>query len=98
MLCSGLDATPWRDHAKLVVVTPDGLALGASLATLLGALTNMSVQSWADFSARLPDEGAAGQQGGAEQVGGGRRGCRVLRGAAMLRMPCCARSGRCITT
>ncbi|PSC75686.1 LRR repeats and ubiquitin-like domain-containing protein isoform A [Micractinium conductrix] len=51
-----LRRTPWRQRAKLVAVTPDGLALSPPLASLLPALSNLSVQSWADFSRRLPPD------------------------------------------
>lgn len=49
-----LRRTPWRGHTKLVMVTPEGLPLTQPEAQLLPPLSRLSVQSLADFSARLP--------------------------------------------
>ena len=67
-LYPGLQATPWRRHIKLVVQTPEGLAMSDMVQVLLGSLTNMSTETLADFSSRLP-EGSGG-------VGGGGSGSR----------------------
>ncbi|PSC69482.1 hypothetical protein C2E20_6958 [Micractinium conductrix] len=53
LLYSLLRRTPWRQHAKLVVVTPEGIALTGAEAALLPPLSGLSVQSMADASARL---------------------------------------------
>ena len=52
-LYSLLGQTPWRAHAKLVLLTPEGLGLPGFVGPLLAPLTNLSVLSLADFSARL---------------------------------------------
>ncbi len=49
-----MDATPWRDHIKLVVQTPEGLRSFEPMQLLLETLTNISVETVADFSTRLP--------------------------------------------
>jgi hypothetical protein len=49
-----LRRTHWRSHAKLVMVTPEGLPLTQPEAQLLPPLSSLSVQTLADFSARLP--------------------------------------------
>ena len=67
MYYSLLRRTPWRRHAKLVVVTPDGLPLTQPEAQLLPTLSTLSVQSLADFSRRL----LPGYRPG-EEVSGGR--------------------------
>ncbi|KAL4451870.1 hypothetical protein ABPG75_007532 [Micractinium tetrahymenae] len=48
-----LRRTPWRAHAKLVSVTPEGLPLTQPEAALLPLLSPLSVQTMADFSSRL---------------------------------------------
>ncbi len=59
-----LRRTSWRQHIKLVMVTPDGLPLTTAEAALLPPLSGMSVQSMADFSRRLPPGMKQGQQVG----------------------------------
>lgn len=49
-----LRRTPWRAHAKLVSVTPEGLPLTQPEAALLPMLSPLSVQTMAEFSSRLP--------------------------------------------
>lgn len=71
--------TPWQQHLKPVMLTPDGIALTSIEAGVLPALGPLSLQSFADFSARLPPGTAPGVQfGGSVQVGqegpGGRQG------------------------
>lgn len=61
-LHGALRLTPWREHVKLVVVTPQGLAPTQPQAGLLPPLSNLSVQSMADFSRRLPAAEQLGQQ------------------------------------
>lgn len=57
-----LRRTPWRQHAKLVVVTPDGLPLTQPESQLLPTLSKLSVQSLADFSRRLLPGHQIGQE------------------------------------
>jgi hypothetical protein len=57
-----------------VVVTPEGLAMTPPEAQLLPPVTQLSVQTWADFSRRLPPEYDPLAQG----VRPGRRWGRVL--------------------
>lgn len=49
-----MQATPWRDHAKLVVVTAEGLRMPDWNADMLQPLLNLKVETLADFSSRLP--------------------------------------------
>lgn len=65
MLYSLLARAPWARHAKLAMVTPEGLAMPAHLPGLLAPLTNLSVETLADFSARgwLPPPQARGVAG-----------------------------------
>lgn len=53
-LLSALEATPWREHIKLVLLTGDGLGMFPHLELILGSLSTMSAESFADFSTRLP--------------------------------------------
>lgn len=62
MYFSLLRRTPWRHHAKLVVVTPEGLPLTQPESQLLPPLIRLSVQTLADFSRRLPAGFQPGQQ------------------------------------
>ncbi len=57
-----LRRTPWRQHAKLVVVTPDGLPLTQPESQLLPTLSKLSVQTLADFSRRLLPGHQIGQE------------------------------------
>lgn len=57
-----LRRTPWRHHAKLVVVSPEGLPLTQPEAQLLPPLSRLSVQTLADFSRRLLPGFQAGQE------------------------------------
>lgn len=57
-----LRRTPWRQHSKLVVVTPDGLPLTQPESQLLPTLSKLSVQSLADFSRRLLPGHQIGQE------------------------------------
>lgn len=52
-----LRRTPWHRHAKLVMVTPEGLRLTQPESQLLPPLSGLSVQSMADFSRRIAQEG-----------------------------------------
>lgn len=62
VLHSLLGAVPWAQHAKLVIPTPEGLAMPAYLPGLLAPLTNSSVESLADFSARGTPTARPGEQ------------------------------------
>ena len=57
-----LRRTPWRQHIKLVVVTPEGLPMTQPEAQLLPTLSRLSVQSFADFSRRLLPGHQIGQE------------------------------------
>ncbi|KAL4443685.1 hypothetical protein ABPG75_011422 [Micractinium tetrahymenae] len=52
---SALQETPWADHARLVVMTAEGLAVSDMALGLWQPLSSMRVDSWAEFSVRLPD-------------------------------------------
>ena len=54
--------TPWRQHMKLVVVTPEGLPMTQPEAQLLPVLSRLSVQTFADFSRRLLPGHKIGQE------------------------------------
>lgn len=69
MLHSLLGAAAWAPHAKLVMVTPEGLAMPAHLPGLLAPLTNLTIESLADFSAR----GAPATGPGMQAAGSARR-------------------------
>ncbi|KAI3428185.1 hypothetical protein D9Q98_006565 [Chlorella vulgaris] len=53
---SALKETAWEQHAKVVLMTGGGLPISAMNLALWQPLSNMSVDSMADFSVRLPDE------------------------------------------
>lgn len=48
------DQTPWAKQAQLVLVTAEGQAAPSMDYDILQPLLNQRVQTWADFSARLP--------------------------------------------
>ena len=52
---SALQSTPWARHAKLVLLTRHGRPINAMNADLWQPISNLSLQSWADFSSRLPE-------------------------------------------
>ena len=70
-LYPGLQATPWRRHIKLVVQTPEGLAMSDMVQVLLGSLTNMSTETLADFSSRLPEGDGGGSSVGSTAAASG---------------------------
>lgn len=55
---SALKETAWEQHAKVVLMTGGGLPISAMNLALWQPLSNMSVDSMADFSVRLPDKQA----------------------------------------
>ena len=61
-----LRGTPWARHAKLVLMTAEGLSAPDWNYALLQPLSPLKVETWADFSARLP---------GAEPAAAGGGGC-----------------------
>ena len=66
-LYTALEQTTWgAQHAKLVVMTSDGLAAPALDYDILQPITPLAVETWADFSARLPHSRQVGLGGGAD--------------------------------
>ncbi|KAL4439890.1 hypothetical protein ABPG75_002891 [Micractinium tetrahymenae] len=59
VLYGALRRTPWWPHAKLVVLTPDGLGMQPFDYELYQSLSNHTVETWADFSSRLGPAAAA---------------------------------------
>ncbi|KAL4446247.1 hypothetical protein ABPG77_003054 [Micractinium sp. CCAP 211/92] len=59
-----IEDTPWADGIKLVPVTAEGLALPGFNYQLLQAMTPLRVETWADFSSRLPQAGLPPEQPG----------------------------------
>lgn len=55
VLFSALRLTAWAQHARLVPVTGEGLALSGLNQALWQPLSRMLVDSWAEFSSRLRD-------------------------------------------
>ena len=53
-LYGALRQTPWASRAKLVVVTAEGLALPPWTLSVLQPLFRLGLETWADFSSRLP--------------------------------------------
>lgn len=66
---SALQETPWADHARLVIMTGEGLAVSSMALGLWQPLSKMRVDSWAEFSVRLPDGQASGQGSGGPSLG-----------------------------
>lgn len=58
---SALRETPWADHARLTLMTGEGLAVSGMALALWQPLSRMRVDSWAEFGVRLPDGQASGQ-------------------------------------
>ena len=52
-LYGALRQTPWREHLKLVILTPDGLGMPTFAYQLYQPLTNFTLETWADFTTRL---------------------------------------------
>ncbi|KAL4423825.1 hypothetical protein ABPG75_001126 [Micractinium tetrahymenae] len=59
-----IEDTPWASSIKLVPVTAEGLSLPGFNYQLLQSMTPLRVETWADFSARLPQGGPAPVQPG----------------------------------
>ena len=53
---SALRETPWAEHVKIVLKTGAGMKLNSMNVNLWQPLTNMSLDTWADFSLRLPKD------------------------------------------
>jgi RecB family exonuclease len=53
-LFGALNETPWAAHAKLVLMTAEGLAPPQFAYDLMRPLTPLSMETWADFTNRLP--------------------------------------------
>ena len=68
-----LQATPWAPHIKLVLVTAEGHAAPPMNYDVAQPMTPLRVETWADFSARLPSRQVGGIWGAA---GAHRRGAR----------------------
>ncbi|KAL4447222.1 hypothetical protein ABPG77_007255 [Micractinium sp. CCAP 211/92] len=58
---SALQETAWADHARLVIMTGEGLPVSSMALGLWQPLSKMRVDSWAEFSVRLPDGQASGK-------------------------------------
>lgn len=65
MMYSALAETPWAPHARLLLMTGGGLALGNMSRALWQPLSPLRLDSWADASTRLLDDqvGARGTRG-----------------------------------
>ncbi|KAL4458946.1 hypothetical protein ABPG75_013811 [Micractinium tetrahymenae] len=55
-----LRRTPWARHLKLALVTAEGLALPGFSLDIFQPMLQLRVESWADFSARLPSRQSGG--------------------------------------
>ena len=53
---SSLRETPWAEHVKVVLKTGAGMKLNSMNFNLWQPLTNMSLETWADFATRLPKD------------------------------------------
>ena len=60
MFYSALRETSWAEHIKVVLKTGAGMKLNSMNVNLWQPLTNMTVQSFADFSVRLPKDMVSG--------------------------------------
>lgn len=67
---SALRETRWADAAKLVIVTGGGTALAPLNRALWQPLSPLRVDSWADFTARLPEGVVSGWWGEQSTAGG----------------------------
>lgn len=83
VLYSALRATAWAEHARLVPVTGEGLALWSLNQAVWQPLSHMRVDAWADFSTRLKDGEV--RQGAAAALLVRSRGQRGQRRAATAR-------------
>jgi hypothetical protein len=52
-LYGALRQTPWREHLKLVILTPHGLGMSTFDYQLYQPLTSFKLETWADFTSRL---------------------------------------------
>jgi hypothetical protein len=62
-LYGALKETPWAAHAKLVLMTPEGLAPPSFSFDLMRPLTGLEIETWADFTTRLPSQKVGGWAG-----------------------------------
>ena len=63
-LYTALKNEPWTAHAKVVLATGDGLAAPSHAYDIFQPLTPLKVETWADFSSRLPSQRAPGVDAG----------------------------------
>lgn len=87
-LYSALAETPWAAHVRPVLMTPFGTDVVPANRAVLQPLARLRLDSWAEFSSRLPDDQVRwGQE--RMRVDGRRRGERALERtyASCLLMP-----------
>lgn len=99
-LYGALNESSWREHAKLVLMTPEGLASPEFARDVTQPLSELQVETWAEFSSRLPSKNVGVWVGGwvgLEKVErgstvdipkGGSRGARCSAAAATVPLSC----------
>lgn len=54
LLFGALKETPWAAHAKVVLMTPEGLGAPGFATDAMQPLSELAVETWAELGSRLP--------------------------------------------